>query len=541
MAITDNIEKKIEKARRAGYSDDQIRTHLSNNGVDANQFLSHNTFGDRVDNAFSAGIDKRTSGISTASDAILERNPIKFGEGLLEGAAGTIEAAVSPLTAAFQPVVEPVLSPVLDFGKRNVIDPITDLEQVQSFAMSPAGDTLDRIARSGENAGIISDTFLAGRGASALRNTGQAVAQDVSGARSFGDALAGAIPEKTSNTFTNLRGRFDERVQKSMRSDIDELLGSTKALSNQRELAASKGVDLNDFLSDPAVYRGIKVSKNKIDPTEAIAVVDGRIDALVDAKRSLLPEIDRFVPSIPKDVLREAAYKHVDDQRLTPADTARQKARVDVQLSALPDEMKPSQIDDLRARFRSSSRDAKDIQKPNSHFSALENAARDTVFNITDDLPVSNAEQFRAINDYIRQSITVKDVLDKNLRGQTVKGGRIKNYVGRTVGAVAGSGGGVFGVVIGAELGGLITDIITNNQLGSNVKMVLIREITDEPEIIRQAEELLGALESQTVPLLDAPTSEFRTQIKSSQPINIGRKSQSDVDASEATNPNVRR
>lgn len=344
----------------------------------------------------------------------------------------------------------------------------------------------------------------------------------------------------TTPEFQSFRGGLDTFAQNQIRKDIDELLGSTKALAKRSQEAEQFNVNFNEILSDPVVYNGLKVENGKIVPDQAMEVLQTRIDALMDAKRAMLPEVDRLTRSIPREVIRQRAYNDIQGSP-SPADELIIRARIDKQIDALPEEIPISQVDALRAQFRNSGRDAKGNLKPANHYAALENATREIVFDATDNLNSSNAADFKALNDYVKSMIRTKDFLNDNLRGQVVKGGRLRNYAMRGVGAIAGSQGGVLGALAGSEIGGVVADVITNNALGSSLKMRLIRDLTDDPEIIRRAQKLLGDIESQTLPLLkQADPNTPRTQVGSGRPIEMPPRLQSDVDAAERANPNIR-
>lgn len=302
-----------------------------------------------------------------------------------------------------------------------------------------------------------------------------------------------------------LKGYASESVKKSINEDVSGLLKATRAIGNKAQQAETQNVDLQKILSDPQIFKGLKVEKAKIVPDEAIATVDSRIQTLLDAKSEILPHVDALVPPVPKSVLLQRAFDDIAGD-LPPKDEAELKARIEAQVEALPDEMKPSEIDKLRAQMRKASRDAKGQMKSDSEYAALENASRDTVIDITNKLPVKNASEYVALNDYVKQMITTKTFLDKTLRNQVVKGGRARGYAIKLVGAIAGASHGPLGTIVGSEIGGLVSDIVTNNALGSNMKMNLIKGITDDPEILAKAEQLAEQMKQTPKPPSTPPT-----------------------------------
>ncbi len=73
---------------------------------------------------------------------------------------------------------------------------------------------------------------------------------------------------------------------------------------------------------------------------------------------------------------------------------------------------------------------------------------------------------------------------------------------GRVIGGVVGSTGGFFTGLVGQEVGAQIADIITNNQLGSALKMRMVSDLTDNPEVLKKVNELLSKTASYTPPKL---------------------------------------
>lgn len=353
------------------------------------------------------------------------------------------------------------------------------------------------------------------------------------------DMVGNALSTAGKSTLNALKGYADDAARTSVQNDVKNLLSSTKGISNRNQLAQTTGTDLQEHLSDPAVYRGIQVENGRVNPDEAVAVVEHRIDSVLDAKSQMLPELDRVTPEIPKETLRERALANIQG-KYTPADEKAMVDAIDSQLAAVPDTLKVSQVDKLRAQFRASARNAKGLQKSSSEYAALENAARDTVFDVTDKLPISGSEDYKALNDYVKQMITTKDFLDKTLRGQVVKGARLSKYVARTIGAVAGVSHGALGALGGAEAMGAIADVITNSQLGNSMKMNLIRNMTDDPAILQKVEDLLGEIKALNLPLLKSGETAVPTTYGAS-PIALPEKSASTLESQERLNPNISR
>lgn len=408
----------------------------------------------------------------------------------------------------------------------------TGLEAGSMFIPGTVGlkgaSTLAKVGKAAVTGGTTGAAYGIGRGLQEEETIRKAATSAV--LPTIGGALTGGtlpLLGKVASELPKIGGKGVKKyasdiAENSVKKEIGELLTNTRGISNKVREAAQKNVDLVEKLSDPQVYKGIKVVNSRVEPDEAIRVLDNRIDAVLDAKRKLLPELDRLTPEIPREVLRQKAVNDILGQNLL-ADEEDLIRAINKQIDAYPETIKISDIDAIRAKARKSARDARGIQKRDNEYVAIENAARDTVFEVTDNLKIPNASEYKSLNDYIRSMIETKTFLDKTLRAQPVKGGRLGRVSGRMIGAIAGSQGGVLGTLLGSEVGGAVADILINNSLGSSVKAKLIREITDDPEILKVADDLLKSAKQLEVPRLPSPTSQFRTQQGSGPTIQLGK------------------
>jgi hypothetical protein len=348
----------------------------------------------------------------------------------------------------------------------------------------------------------------------------------VKGIAKVGGEGVEAVSQLPEKFVTKVKGVLPNE-QKLINRELEEFITSKKSVSNKVSELGGRGVDVGKQLSDPTIFRGIKVKDGAVIPDEAIATIQTRIDTVLDAKKKILPEIDRLVPETTKDVWRNNTLKYVQG---TPADKAQIIKKIEAQLEPLPDTLSATKVDGLRALFRKSSRDAKQRLKEGSHYSALEQGFRDTVFDIADNLPAGSIKSnYIGLNTFVRDMIETQNLLNKQIRGMKVKGGRLTNLLGRGVGAVVGSKGGIFGAIAGSEAGGLIANIIVNNQLGNSFKLKLIRNITDDPKILREVEKILGELQKTTPPLLPPARDEFRTVIRTGKSIRLPSKTPSET------------
>jgi len=315
-----------------------------------------------------------------------------------------------------------------------------------------------------------------------------------------GKAVTKALSNAKDKLATSLYNYADESAKAGVKTELNSFLNSKKSLINKVQEASKKNIDLVDEISDPDIYKLLKPVEGKVQVDDAINVIDDRIDKALTLKREFISEVDRFVPKTPKEIIREKALADIKGTML-PDDEASLAARINKQIDALPDELSLSDIDTMRARARQSARDAKGQMKSDSEYAAMENALRDTEFEITDRLAFSGGK-FKDVNNYIRKQIEVKNFLDKTMRGQVVKGGKLGVYGGRAIGAIAGAAGGPLATLASSEVGGYIAKIMMDRQLGNTLKMRFIKQVTDDPEIIAEAEKILQGAKDYEIPKL---------------------------------------
>lgn len=311
------------------------------------------------------------------------------------------------------------------------------------------------------------------------------------------------FPSESPIDMNVLRGEVDRRILSSINDDVDELVKQTRGVEGKTKLMERRNTDVAEILKDRDIFRGLKVEAGKINPDEAIATVKKRKDILMDAKSRMLPSINRFVPVTTRDEVYDLASRAIKG-KVPPADEASILARLQRQTNAMPESVSAVELDALRAQFRNAARDARGLQKPGDHYSALENAARDLLFSKIDELPVSSRGEWAQLNNHIKNLINTEEYLDKTIRGQIVKGRSLGGYTAKLLGAIAGSNGGVFGTIAGMELGGMIQSIVMNNTLGSALKLKLLRNIDAPQEAIQLAEQMIRNAQDMRPMLLEA-------------------------------------
>lgn len=325
---------------------------------------------------------------------------------------------------------------------------------------------------------------------------------------------------------------FDKALTSKKSRDVDNLLRSTKSINTATQELTKRNVKVAEILGDDAVFRGLNVVDGKIIPDKAIEVIQKRVDDVMDVTREILPEVDKYAPRITKEQFRNKAISELTDGIL-PTERLSIIKGIDDQLATLPDDFLPSDIDKIRAQARNSGRDAKGRLVRDSEFGALENAARDLMFSSADKLPTAIGGEFAQLRQFVTDNIAVEKLLDKSIRNQTVKGGRLGAYSGRALGGLFGVGLGPLGVAGGIAVGDRIASILVNKQLGNSIKMKFIKKATDDPAIIEKARMFLERQRGYEPLQLPAPETPFRTQTVGGRTIPLSKEAQSTIEARE--------
>jgi len=437
-------------------------------------------------------------GAATALDPVTEALVEQVGQQTSEETKAQLTEGVKFITENFQAFNEK-LPPELQDTFSGIADTVIGLTRIAELAPIGIG-TKGAVKGAEEVVGVAGDI---GKGAI---KAGEEITETV------GDI------KRRADDFIQTREikQVDKQIQK-IKTDVDTFLDSKRAFSVAEKSPQFKNTDVRGILSDPEVFGGLRVVDGKLDPEDALITLQQRANQAMDAKRAILPIADERLPKVAKNEIREEALKNLP--KLSPKGEADLIRKLDAELDALPDEVSISELDDLRARFRGSAVDAKGVQKPDSHFTTLENATRDLVFSKVDELPGAEGS-FAGLNKYIKDTINTINFVDKKLTGYIVKSGKMTKLLTQTTGSVVGAPGGVLGSLGGAFAGGVVADILSNRALGNTIKReMLIKLSGGTPKEIQLIDDLIKGLPE--VQALPSPTSEFRTQEKGLETIEL--------------------
>jgi len=380
-------------------------------------------------------------------------------------------------------------------------------------------------------------------GAEALAKTGAAKALGKSGVNlgenviSKVDNVAEKVLKAESNFKQRLLNKSNDKQLSKISTMVDELLAKDASLQKRVvEFTEKRNTDIGDQLKDPQIFKGIGVDKNgKVTIDGALSTISNRVNSAKISKDKILKEADRIASKTPKSELRDSAISFLKKDNLPPAEELKAIKKIDEQLKALPDDMTLTQLDELRAKFRSAATNAKGLQKEGSQFTALMEASRDIVFNKIDNLPVNTSGEYAALSGFMKNQLDTQDFLKTILRGQTVKAGNLTKRLNKTTGAIIGSTQGLAGAVLGSEVADVLTKVMFSKQLNGALKKQFIEGmLADNPAAIKEALRLIDDIAEFDFPQLGAPTGEFRQQVGSGETIVLPKRSPSTIEAEEA-------
>ena len=280
------------------------------------------------------------------------------------------------------------------------------------------------------------------------------------------------------------------KTKESIIKEIDDYLKSKKTFINNLNNDKYKNAKINEKLSDPDVFAGLKLEDGKLVPDEAIQTLRSRVDRAMEGKTEGVKIADETLESFNKKELINEIDNNLPS--IAPEELRKLKNRIAKQIENLPEKIKPSRMDELRSQFRKSGVDAKGIQKPDSHFKVLEDATRNLIFKKLDELPGVKGE-FADVSSFVKENLNTIDFLDKVLRGQIVSSGKMTKLLSQISGIITGGFvAGPFGSVFGGVAGNKIAEILSNKQLGNALKKEELINLTrGTPEAIKKVDEIL--------------------------------------------------
>lgn len=208
-------------------------------------------YGQRLKQAASSGIGKFHAG-KTDFDSL---NPLRMVEGAVKGAAGLVETAFSPITAAIEPVTKPTLGRAVQFTS----DKISDSPQVQNFAISKIGEITARITEDINNLNTIAGAVAGPKGVSS------AGSKATGSIRNAVDNIPPLLPRGSGGAIKSVAGNVVKDIAPTSKGIINDQITRAFELTPGDVFKISKktGNEVGDFISNNnLIGKSVDESKN---------------------------------------------------------------------------------------------------------------------------------------------------------------------------------------------------------------------------------------------------------------------------------------
>lgn len=343
-------------------------------------------------------------------------------------------------------------------------------------------------------------------------------------------ALQIGLPRLAARATTKGRSRL---ASEAYQRELQDIIDSQKSLINAtQKIKKTSGHDyVSDIAQDPDLAKGLNVDNNRVNPDGAIDVIRQRLDEFDENAAQLLPQIDAQNLAQKQTVgSLVVSLKNNLDKAVSRGDITKNEAKDILMFGQNEiigqfggDASKTVSYVDLDKLRRTASKRVKEFYgdaNAKNKWNNLYNSLREAMYEGVDEV---GGLSKKAINKQYEYLLGMEKFLDKNLRGATVKGGRLGAYSGKIVGALAGSASGNPLVsILGAELGSRVQDILQSRSLGNSMKAQQIRKLVKDPAIVKQLEEVIPLMKMGGVPskILQLPAGgDIKTQFGSGKPM----------------------
>lgn len=319
-----------------------------------------------------------------------------------------------------------------------------------------------------------------------------------------------ARENKITNARKGLENNYND-IFKQTKSSTKQLLRSTDAGKNPSKLLADKGYILD--LDGTKLNTAPTVEKLHSDAEELNQIMDQAVQekasdpnvkpiSLADLEQNAVNSVDNpqtrrmgLVKDMQNKVKQEFAnYRDIYGESVNIKDA---------------NEIKKGQWEKTKYFNPQDAGYVKDVNNQIGH------VFKDAVEKgFGDDFPVQR------LNQYIGDHYDAINLLDK-INGNTIKGGRLGNYLTKAVGTTLGASvGGPFGAVAGYMGGDLLNDLMTRSAIADPLKRYILEHYADKlsPSVVKEATAKLGTIKK---PLLGLPESSGGAKVQMNQPIHV--------------------
>lgn len=364
-----------------------------------------------------------------------------------------------------------------------------------------------RGAVQGARAGVVSGGLYSGGQALQQNKSTLDTLKDTATGATLGGVTGGVLGATTplvSKGFSSLKNTIKsplssnarDKVVKQVESKYDELFTGTKSAKKSYTRSTAQGKTPSRFLAEHGLIVDIK--DGKINSQAVIEKISKQAEPLEDVLDDILRAKDTTLPTssrISLDKLADSAKKRIStESNIAGGYIEQQYADIDKLISSLKkaygDTVGLSTLNKIkRGQWQQSK--VFDMTRPNyakdSHY-ALGKEAKEMIENAVAETDI------KKLNQYLGDHFDAINNLQK-IDGNAIKGGRLGNYFGRTIGAVVGAKGGPLGSLAGAAGGDYVSKVMQNNYIANPIKRMLLKKVTPDNPAFKAAQKALLDIE----------------------------------------------
>lgn len=312
-----------------------------------------------------------------------------------------------------------------------------------------------------------------------------------------------------------------------------KMINKTEARTAKLDAAGTTGRTPQRVLAENGIIP--ETQGTKFSTAEQAGKIRESTKPLVETQREAIQMADKVSPPIKTDALMEETIRSVrTKENIASGKAAKLEAEIRREFAQYKveygDEMPLSTVNEIKsARWADSKFDFTQPLKGDTNY-AIAKTAQKAVENTA---KKAGLEDIAQLNREIGDKLEAAKYLEA-LDGNTLKGGKLGQYVYRTLGATAGMPKGVIGTVLGAIGGDIIGNLLMKKSVATATRRLLLKAIKEaDPVAYKQVIEWMKSPEAQQR-LLSAPKEGTpRSQVGSGAAIELPSNSQSTIDAAE--------
>lgn len=313
--------------------------------------------------------------------------------------------------------------------------------------------------------------------------------------------------QASKNLFKPAEGPKVSKAVSHLESKYEELFTGTKPARRTFTKSTQQGKTPARFLAEHGYI--VDVEKGKINPQGVIEKINKNTEPLEEVLDDILKTKDQMTPEtnrVTLDLLGRKAKQSLNTETNRASGYLQQQHK---EIDRIIGELKASYGDtvtlsQLNAIKRGQWRQSKvfDATRPSYTSDIHATLGKEAKETIEEMIPEAD---IKALNRYLGDHYDAIKNLQR-IDGNAVRGGRLGNYFGRTLGAVIGAKGGPLGSIAGAYGGDVVASIMQNYYLATPIKRMLLQRITQSNPAYSKAQAALSKLKAgQSMMRLPAP------------------------------------